>query len=54
MECCDVRTNSLKKHHRECTKNSVEKMHVDVGASRVTQMIKGAMSVTLFAIFLES
>ena len=55
MECCDVRTNSLKQYHRECTKNSVEKMHVDVGASRITHMIKGAaMSVTLFAIFLES
>ena len=32
MECCDVRTNSLQQYHRECIKNSVEKMHVDIGA----------------------
>ena len=25
-----VRTNSLKQYHKECMKNSVEKMHVDV------------------------
>ena len=32
MKCCDVRTNSLKQYHKECMKNSVEKMHVDVRA----------------------
>ena len=31
MKCCDVRTNSLQQYHKESTKNSVEKMHVDVG-----------------------
>ena len=30
--CCDVWTNSLKQDDKECTKNSVEKMHVDVGS----------------------
>ena len=35
MKCCDVRTNSLKQYHKECMKNSVEKMHVDVGVWRV-------------------
>ena len=34
MKCCDARTNSLKQYHKECMKNSVEKIHVDVGASR--------------------
>ena len=29
MKCCDVRTNSLQQYHKECMKNSVEKMHVD-------------------------
>ena len=32
IKCCDVRTNSLKQYHKECMKNSVENMHVDVGA----------------------
>ena len=32
MKCCDVKTNSLQQYHKECMKNSVEKMHVDVGA----------------------
>ena len=32
MKCCDVKTNSLKQYHKECMKNSVEKMHVDFGA----------------------
>ena len=32
MKCCDVRTNFLKQYHKECMKNSVEKMHVDAGA----------------------
>ena len=32
MKCCDVRTNSLKQYHKECMKNSVEKIHVDAGA----------------------
>ena len=31
MKCCDVRTNSLQQYHKESTKNSVEKMRVDVG-----------------------
>ena len=35
MKCCDVRTNSLKQYHGECMKNSVERMHVDVGAERL-------------------
>ena len=35
MKCCDVRTNSLKKYHKECMKNSVEKIHVDVRTKRV-------------------
>ena len=30
MKCCDVRTNSLMQYHKECMKNSVEKMHIDV------------------------
>ena len=32
MKCCDVRTNSFHEYHKECMKNSVEKMHVDAGA----------------------
>ena len=32
MKCCDVRANSLKQCHKECIKNSVEKMRVNVGA----------------------
>ena len=28
MKCCDVRTNSLRQYHKECMKNSKEKMHV--------------------------
>ena len=32
MNCGDVRTNSLKQYHKECMKNSVEKMYVDVKA----------------------
>ena len=32
MKYCDVRTNSLKQYHKECMKNSVEKMNVDAGA----------------------
>ena len=31
MKCCDVRTNSLKQYHKECMKNSKEKMRVNVG-----------------------
>ena len=38
MKCCDVRTNSLKQYHRECMENSVEKMHVDVGAERLKRV----------------
>ena len=32
MKFGDVRTNLLKQYHKECMKNSVEKMHVDAGA----------------------
>ena len=32
MKSCDVRTNSLKQYHKECMKNGVEKLHVDVRA----------------------
>ena len=35
MKCYDVRTNSRKQHHKEHMMNSVEKMHVAVGAERV-------------------
>ena len=28
----DQKINPLKQYHEECMKNSVEKMHVDVGA----------------------
>ena len=38
MKCCDVTTNSLKQYHKECMKNSVEKMHVDAGAWRVNNL----------------
>ena len=34
-KCYDVRTNSRKQYHKEHMMNSVEKMHVDVGAERV-------------------
>ena len=34
IKCCDIRTNSLKQYHKKCMKNSVEKMHVDVGSER--------------------
>ena len=32
MKCYDIRTNSRKQYHKEHMTNSVEKMHVDVGA----------------------
>ena len=35
---CDVRTNSLKQYHKECMKNSVEKMHVDAGAKGLIEI----------------
>ena len=35
MKCCDIRAYSLKQYHKECMTNSVEKIHVDVGAWRV-------------------
>ena len=35
MKCCDVKTYSLKQYHKECMKNSVEKMYVDVGVQKV-------------------
>ena len=38
MKWCDVTTNSLKQYHKECMKNSMGKMHVDVGASRVNNL----------------
>ena len=39
MKCCDVRTNSLKQYHKECLKNSVEKVHVDVGYKLVKEKV---------------
>ena len=39
MKCCDVKTNSLKKYHKEFIKNSMGKMHVDVVALRVNKLL---------------
>ena len=51
MKCCDVKTNSLKHYHRECMKNSVEKMHHAGAKGLMYNYNKHAEFLIFFLIF---